>query len=312
MESLLEELENCTQGSIDVLIQGETGTGKEIVARTLHASSPRAAGPFVATNCAAIPSELLEAELFGIRARVATGVDPRPGLLSRAHGGTIFFDEIGDMPEPLQAKLLRALQEREVTPLGAREPEKLDIHVISSTNRDLARLVDEHRFRADLYYRLRGAELRLPPLRERSEDVAVLALAFAERAATKLRRRVTGISKRALRLLETHTWPGNVRELKAAIERAVLRCPEGAPLSMECFSDLTGGLAAREAPNPATPTPPVRLRGDLSLADRVGDVERAAIVEALEKNRGNRSAAARDLRITRNGLALKMRRLGIR
>jgi len=317
---LLDQLQAAARSDLDVVILGETGTGKEYVARIIHDSGPTARGPFVAINCAAIPSELLEAELFGVKARIATGVDPRPGLLTRAAGGCVFLDEIGDMPQTLQAKLLRALQEREVMPIGAHQPEPIHVRVLSSTNQDLTAMVRGGRFRADLYFRLRGLEFSLPPLRERVEDVALLALAFTERAANSHGKEIAGISRRALSILEAHDWPGNVRELRSEIERAVLLCPDGGTLSSRCFESLRVGVNPGDAPGPHhddlktlsdTPVPPKPAPGHPTLAARVDELEVRAIVEALAATHGNRTAAAQRLGITRNGLALKMKRLGI-
>lgn len=316
---LLDQLQAAARSDLDVVILGETGTGKEYVARIIHDSGPTARGPFVAINCAAIPSELLEAELFGVKARIATGVDPRPGLLTRAAGGCVFLDEIGDMPQTLQAKLLRALQEREVMPIGAHQPEPIHVRVLSSTNQDLTAMVRAGRFRADLYFRLRGLEFSLPPLRERVEDIALLALAFADRAAASHGKEIAGVSRRALSLLEAHDWPGNVRELRSEIERAVLLCPDGGTLSSRCFESLRVAVKPAEASGqnegaPTTsdkPPSPKPAPGSPTLAARVDELEVRAIVEALSATRGNRTAAAQRLGITRNGLALKMKRLGI-
>lgn len=325
---LLDQLQAAIKSDLDVLILGETGTGKEYVARIIHDSGPTARGPLIAINCAAIPSELLEAELFGVKTRIATGVDPRPGLLTRAAGGCVFLDEIGDMPETLQAKLLRALQEREVMPIGAHQPEPIQVRVISSTNKNLTAMVRAGQFRADLYFRLRGLEFSLPSLRERVEDIAVLTLAFADRAALAHQKEVAGISRRALNLLERHDWPGNVRELRSEIERAVLLCPDGDTLSSRYFESLRPRELA-VTPATAVPTaraddagslvqtsPPTRITPrahdtGAKLSHRIDKVEAHAIEQALELSRGNRTVAARGLGITRNGLALKMKRLGI-
>ena len=324
MTRLLGQLHAAARSDLDVLILGETGVGKEYVARIIHHSGPTAAGPFVAINCAAIPSELLEAELFGVKARVATGVDARTGLLTRAQGGCVFLDEIGDMPGALQAKLLRALQEREVMPIGGHHPEPIQVRVLSSTNKDLTALVRSNHFRPDLYYRLRGLEFVLPPLRDRREDVALLALAFADRAALSHKKDIAGISRRALDLLEAHDWPGNVRELRSEIERAVLLCPDGGTLSSGYFESLRravrpgaidaagfGDHSITPASAPPVSSAPPQKHAAASLASQVDEVETRAIKEALDATHGNRTAAAKRLGITRNGLAMMMKRLGI-
>jgi DNA-binding NtrC family response regulator len=313
MQDLLAQVKATARSDLSILLLGETGTGKELFARLIHDSSPRVKGPFIALNCAAIPAELLEYELFGIGSRVATGVDPREGFFVQAHGGTLFLDEIGDMPERLQAKLLRALQEREVLPLGSSEPRKVDVRIVAASNRHLDRLVKEGLFRADLYYRLRGLELRLPPLRERRDDLPALLFAFASRSAARYGKRVHGVSRRALSALLAHDWPGNVRELEATIERAVLLCPDGGTLQREHVGSLDG-LRNEEQTDTAIlepPRPPTRSSEPFNLQEQVDDLERRMILDAFAAAKGNRTRAARMLGITRNGLALKMRRLRI-
>jgi len=329
MEKLLANLVTAAKSRLDVLLLGETGTGKELVAHAIHESGPTAKGPFLAINCAAIPAELLEAQLFGVEARVATGVDPRPGLFLKANGGSLFLDEVGDLPELLQAKLLRALQEREILPLGATSPKKIDVRVISASNKDLGTMVRGGRYRADLYYRLRGLQFHMPPLRERKEDLPHLVLAFAQRAAREYDKTLTGVSRRALSILAAYDWPGNVRELQNEVERAVLLCPDGGALESEHFGpigwaverDSPSALRAKgvvdlaAAPPPATGVDQIdsdtRLDSGTSLRTRLNLLERNSIVEALAASSSNRSKAARLLGITRNGLALKMKRLGI-
>jgi DNA-binding NtrC family response regulator len=308
MAGLLAQLRALARSDLSVLLTGETGTGKELFARLIHDSSPRAAGPFIAINCAAIPAELLEYELFGIGGRVATGVDAREGFFVQAHGGTLFLDEIGDLPERLQPKLLRALQEREVLAVGGAVPRKVDVRAVAASNRDLERLVKEGLFRADLFYRLRGIELRLPPLRERREDLPALLLAFAARAAAKYGKRIHGVSRRALSALTSHAWPGNVRELETLIERAVLLCPDGGTLQREHLGIVAADQAERIPAEPPVASP---VPGAGTLQAQVDAVEREAILRALASAEGNKSKAARMLGITRNGLALKMDRLRI-
>ncbi len=306
MHNLLGQIRATVRSTMDVLLWGETGTGKELFAQMIYASGPTSSGPFVAINCAAIPSELLESELFGVHGRVATGVDPRPGLFVQADGGSIFLDEIGELAEPLQAKLLRVLQEREVLPLGAPAPRKIDVRVIASSNRNLLQRTEEGRFRADLYYRLRGLQFHIPPLRERREDIPSLVLDFVTRASEMHKRRVQGVSRKALQLLVQHDWPGNVRELQSEVERAVLVCPRGSSLQTEHF----GGVRwAVERKIPAPSLPPPTADSPATLQRQIDDLERAAIQDALLAARGNKSLAAKMLGITRNGLALKIRRL---
>jgi DNA-binding NtrC family response regulator len=321
--ALLDSIKAAAGSRRDVLVLGETGTGKELVARTLHASCLAAAGPFVALNCAALPAGLAEAELFGVHGRVATGVDPRPGLFVRAHRGTLLLDEIGDLALELQAKLLRVLEEREVLSLGAPAPRRLEVRVIAASNRDLSAMVAAGAFRADLYYRLRGFEIRVPPLRERRADVPQLAAAFAARAAAALGKRILGISRGALVRLTEHAWPGNVRELAAEIERAVLLCPDGGAIGMTHLSvpaAAAGALATQAAAVPAradapqaevAAAAPPRPAPAPTLDERIAALERETLTAALAATGGNKAAAARALGLTRNGLNYKLKRLGL-
>lgn len=319
MKKLLAVLEPTASSTLDVLILGETGTGKELVARTVHASGPTAGGPFVAINCAAIPAELLEAELFGVEARVATGVDPRPGLFVKADGGSLFLDEIGDMADALQAKLLRALQEREVLPLGGSKPRKVRLRVISASNKEIVEFVRQGRFRADLYYRLRGLQFHLPPLRERPEDIPALATAFVGRAADAHGKEIRGITRKALQVLAAHQWPGNIRELKSELERAVLVAPDGAAIDSTHLGPVRWLVEQAQGASGDRPTASVALgestaANSLSfraLGERIATVEHEAIREALARTGGNQTEAAKLLGITRNGLALKLSRLGL-
>lgn len=322
MRRLLGQIAKTVHSRMDVLVLGETGTGKELIARMIHASGPTADGPFVAINCAAIPSELLESELFGVRARVATGVDPQQGRILEAHGGTLLLDEIGELPLSLQPKLLRFLQEREVHSVGASRPEKVDVRVLSISNRDLQEDVRAGRFRADLYYRLRGLQFHVPPLRDRKADVAPLVTAFASRAAEEDGKAIRGVSRKALELLESYDWPGNVRELQSEVRRAVLFCATGSPLMAEHFRTVEWAVRGRQVP-PKTlleggATLPARQTteidgetdsADLNLKRRVSAIECETIRTALERSHGNQTRAAHLLGLTRNGLALKLRRL---
>jgi DNA-binding NtrC family response regulator len=305
MKELLSAIASTVRSRLDVLILGETGTGKELIARMIHDSGPTAGGPYVPINCAAIPSELLEAELFGIQKGVATGVDPRPGLFLRADGGSIFLDEIGELPDALQAKLLRVLQEREILPLGATRAKPISLRVIAASNRNLLQRAAEGKFREDLYYRLKGLLFHLPPLRERKEDIVALALHFAAQAAQEYGKSVRGISRNAMDLLLTHDWPGNVRELQAETARAVLMAGHGTVLQREHFTPFT------ERPTPTPDDKPSSPPAARDLQTRVESVEREAIIEVLRAVDGNKSLAARTLGITRNGLTMKMRRLGL-
>ena len=300
--SLYAQMAPLVQGDLPVLVLGETGVGKECVARILHLSSARHAGPFVAINCAAIPADLLESELFGIGKGVATGVTERAGRFQLAEGGTLFLDEIGEMPPPLQTKLLRALQQKEVQPVGG-APFAVDIRVVAATNSDLQRRMEDGAFRRDLYYRVAGYALRVPPLRERRGDVPALVEAFVRAFCRETGKRVRGITVRTLRALQEYDWPGNVRELEHEVRRLVSLCPDGQPFESSMLSPHI------LAPPAAAPSEEPSL--GLSLEAHVERLERRLIREALERSGGNRSEAARLLGISRNGLALKMDRLGI-
>jgi transcriptional regulator with PAS, ATPase and Fis domain len=276
-----------------VLLQGETGTGKELLAQAIHAASARAAMPFVAVNIAAIPESLLEAEFFGVAPGAFTGADTkkaRDGKFKAADRGTLFLDEIGDMPLALQSKLLRALQEREVEPLGSNKVESVDVRVIAATSRDLAAMVASGQFRADLYYRLNVLPIALPPLRARRDDIEALAEALLEDIARRSGLPVRSLAPDALDALAAHDWPGNIRELRNALEQAVLMHDE-LLLHAAQLPALAGRL-------------PVAARDDgvKPLPDQLADVERAAIAAALKATGGNRVAAAKMLRMSRAAL----------
>ncbi len=302
--SLHAQMQALLQGDLPVLLLGETGVGKEHLAGILHASSPRRAGPFVAVNCAAIPADMLEAEMFGTGKGAATGVAERKGKFQLAEGGTLFLDEIGEMPLPLQAKLLRALQEKVVQPVGA-APVAVDIRVIAATNSDLQRRMNEGLFRRDLYFRVAGFPLHVPPLRERKEDVHALVVAFLGRFSRETGKAVRGMTDKALKALVEYAWPGNVRELQHEVRRLVYLCPHGQAIESSMLSEhiITSPLPEEPAPK-ETPA-------SLELEGNVARLERRLIREALGRAGGNRTQAARLLGISRNGLAIKMERLGI-
>jgi transcriptional regulator with PAS, ATPase and Fis domain len=225
MIELLDLVQLVADSTSSIMILGESGTGKELIAREIHRQSDRSEGPFITVNCAAIPETLLESELFGYKKGAFTGANQdKRGKFQVANGGTLFLDEIGDMPLLLQAKLLRAIQEREVEPVGSERREKVDIRILAATNRDLAKMVAEKTFREDLYYRLNVVELRIPPLRDRTDDIPFLANYFVEKFSRLNHRQIAGISPAALRFLQNYRWPGNVRELENIMERAVLLC----------------------------------------------------------------------------------------
>ncbi|MEM1206374.1 MAG: sigma 54-interacting transcriptional regulator [Acidobacteriota bacterium] len=308
MVAAYRQLATVAASDLPVLLLGETGVGKEGLARAVHLSSPRASGPFVAVNCAAIPADLLEAELFGIAKGVATGVDARIGKLGRASGGTLFLDEIGDMPAPLQAKLLRALQDREIEPLGS-TPRSVDVRVVAATNTDLPSRVASGVFRRDLYYRLAGMTVEVPPLRRRTDDLADLVARFARDAAAGPGPAPSGFTAGALRALEAHPWPGNVRQLEHAVRRLVLETPGGQPVA----SGAVDRCLAQDA----------QLEGNMGVDDRgvldasrlrrldLAEVEQRLVEEALERTGGNQSHAAPLLGISREALRRRMARYGL-
>jgi transcriptional regulator with GAF, ATPase, and Fis domain len=280
-----------------VLVQGASGTGKELIARALHLNSRRASGPFVTINCGAIAPALLESELFGHTRGAFTGATrDTPGLLRTAHRGSVFLDEIGELPRELQVKLLRALQSGEVQPVGAVAPVDVDVRVVAATNRDLAVEVKEGRFREDLYFRLNAVTLELPPLRSRPGDVLLLFQHFLQRSAERADRQRPEMTPRAERQLQAHTWPGNVRELENEAARALALTPEGEPITAERLSSRIS--------TDAGPVLPERRR---ALAER----ERELVELHLRRAGGNRTQAARTLGLTREGLRKTMKRLGM-
>jgi DNA-binding NtrC family response regulator len=294
---LLAAMARLGEADVTVLVLGASGTGKEMVARALHYGGRRREGPFVALNCAALPEALLEAELFGIERGVATGVERRPGLVERASGGTLFLDEIGDMSPLVQAKVLRVLQEREVTRVGGARPIPVDVRIVAATHRDLEAAVREGRFREDLYFRLKVATLRVPALVDRREDVPLLAQHFLARFAAKHGRAGIRFAPEALAALAARAWPGNVRELENAVEQAVVMA-EGPAIEP---ADL--GLDAPPA------EPGLDYRGAVRAAQ--GSAERTLIERALEATDQNRTRAARLLGIGRRTLLYKLKRYGI-
>jgi two-component system, NtrC family, response regulator AtoC len=281
-----------------VLITGETGTGKEVAARCIHASSERADRPLVAVNCAALPENLIESELFGYERGAFTGAaGARRGYFEEADSGTLFLDEVADLPLPLQPKLLRVLQEREVRRLGATRSVRVDVRVVAATNGDLARAVHEGRFRPDLYYRLRVIELQLPALRERKEDLPLLCEHFLRRYGPVTRSPLCRVSPAAVAAIDAYSWPGNVRELENVIERALVlaRLDDGDALSPRHLPDEVRGAAA--------PADALLKEGiGLNLPEAVRRVRSQYLAEALRLSGGNKVEAARLLGISRRGL----------
>ncbi len=302
MQHLFTQIQTTAAGDITVLIQGETGTGKELVARSIHGNSQRKAGPFVAINCAAIPAELIESELFGHERGAFTGATKRRiGKFEQANTGTLFLDEIGDMPPALQAKLLRVLEEREFQRIGGTKTISIDIRVLAATHRNLADTAKKSDLRSDLYHRLAAFHIEIPPLRERSEDIPILAHHFLKRYAAAAGESIRAISTDTLHVLAQHDFPGNVRELKNAIESAVLYettdqlQPQSLPLH------LTQGDSQVDTGDPA----------DATVVLPLDEVERRAIVHALKVTDNNISDAARALGIGRSTLYRKLKQYNL-
>ncbi len=304
MQQVQTQLRNMTRSEANVLIYGETGTGKELAARAIHYRSARADGPFIGINCAAIPENLVESEFFGIEAGVATGVREHTGYFEQANGGTLFIDEVGDMPAASQAKLLRVIQERRVRRVGGDRELPVNVRLIAATNKDLSQAIRAGRFREDLFYRLAVLELRLPLLRDRIEDIPLLANHFVERFAKRTRRKISGISAAAVRALQSYAWPGNVRELENEIERTIAMTDDGGMIGLEHLSER---FVAQEEADASTAQVP---DGELRVA--VDALERTIIQKSLNKFRGNKSQMARSLGLSRLGLQSKMNRLGIK
>jgi transcriptional regulator with PAS, ATPase and Fis domain len=297
MRAIYADAAKVARGDVSVLVTGESGTGKELLARYVHEASTRSDGPFVALNCAALPRDLLEVELFGIERGVATGVDSRPGKFELADNGTLFLDEIGDMAPETQASILRVLQERLVYRLGGREPKAARIRVVAATNRDLTPMLEDGRFRSDLYHRIATWVVELPPLRQRRADIPNLAAFFLAREASRHGRRVGGLSRGAVDALTAFDWPGNVRQLEHEMARAVLFVDDGEMLDTARLHPavLAGGSGSR----------PGTLDGARAAA------ERDEIVAALHAHRGDVAAAAARLGISRATAYRRLKTFGI-
>ena len=298
MQRVFEVLPAIAASPSTVLILGETGTGKELMARTIHNLSPRRDGPFVAVNCGALPDTLLESELFGYKTGAFTGANKdKPGRFALARGGTLFLDEIGEVSPALQVRLLRVLQERTYEPLGATRSEPADVRIIVATNKDLAEQMRKGAFREDLYYRVNVVRVELPPLRRRKEDIPLLAEQFVDRFNRLQRKSAQGIAAEALSLLMAHDWPGNVRELENVIERSFIQCNEGFIDIAQLPDDLTRHGTSTSSSSD------IRTAHDL--------LDSQSIRAALERNGYNRLAAARELGIHKTTLFRRMRKLGI-
>lgn len=302
MQYLFTQIQTAAAGDITVLIQGETGTGKELIARSIHDNSPRKTGPFVAVNCAAIPEGLVESELFGHeRGAFTSAYQPRIGQFEQANTGTLFLDEIGDTPLILQAKLLRVLQEREFQRLGSTSNISIDIRVLAATNQDLENAIRDGYFREDLYHRLAAFPITVPSLRDRREDIPILADHFLKKYAAAAEKPIRDISTDTLQMLMQHDFPGNVRELENAVERAVLYEATDLlqPQSLLLHQTRGGSQVATSSPTDATTILPL------------DEVERRAIVHALKVTDNNIADAARALGIGRNTFYRKLKKYNL-
>jgi Nif-specific regulatory protein len=303
-QAIIRLIDQIRNSSVDVLIQGESGTGKELVAKALHYNSPRAEGSFVALNCAALPDNLVEAELFGIEKGVATGVDHRIGKFEQATGGTLFLDEVGDLSLAAQAKILRVLQERAVDRIGGKKPTAIDVRVIAATNKDLEAAIKERTFRADLYFRLKVVYVQTPPLRDVPEDIPLLATHFLARYCAEAQTELKEFTPAALRCLTRYPWPGNTRELENEVKRLVASV-RGKSID-EAHLDVLIRSLRRDNVEAAE-----EIVSNRSLPAALEQLERRLIDEALRECGGNKQKAAQVLGLSRQGLIKKLKRLGI-
>jgi two-component system response regulator PilR (NtrC family) len=295
MEELREMIDKVARSQAPVHISGESGTGKELVAKLIHESGPRAEGPFIAVNCGAIPADLMESEFFGHRKGSFTGaINDKAGLLQCAENGTLFLDEIADLPLAMQVKLLRVIQEKKVRPVGASQEESVDVRVLSATHRNLGKMVADDEFREDLFYRINVIELHVPALRERGDDVLLLAEVILKRLNAS-----ASLDETARTALLGYSFPGNVRELENMLERAVTLCTSGKISAAD--------LPRRPTTDTGTSAPPLEGK----LGEQVEDIQRQAIVEALEKTRYNKTAAAKLLGLSFRQLRYRIKKLGI-
>jgi hydrogenase-4 transcriptional activator len=315
MAKLVEQIERLQGNDWTVLITGESGTGKELIARAIHVGSHRSGAVFLPYNCTTTGRDLADSQLFGHRRGSFTGaVSDQPGLVRAAASGTLFLDEIGDLPLDVQPKLLRFLEQQEILPIGDTKPQKVDVRVLAATNADLEQRVAEGKFREDLYYRLSVIRIHVPPLRQRQEEIPHLSAYFLREAAERLGKPDVQLSSDTLDLFTQYWWPGNVRQLKNEIQRAVAMSAPGDTIEP---THLTPEITAVRQPSrgetASSPSMAMSRRGGSTpnLASAIEQVERDMIQDALDRARGNISETARSLGLTRRGLYLKLRRLGL-
>ena len=306
MEQLREMIARVARSQAPVHIYGESGTGKELVARLIHESGARSEAPFVAVNCGAIPTELMESELFGHKRGSFTGaVSDKKGLIQSAEGGTLFLDEVADLPLHMQVKLLRVVQEKAVRPVGEAREETIDVRILSATHKNLGELVAQGLFREDLFYRINVIELRVPALRERAADIPEIAETVLNRLGRRTNMESAQLSADAIEMLQAYPFPGNVRELENVLERALTLCI-GGQITAEHIK-----LRAAARPTATDPQPPTMEEGSGALGDKLEDMERDAIIKALEKTRYNKTAAAKLLGMSFRALRYRVKKLGI-
>ncbi|WP_456324540.1 sigma-54 interaction domain-containing protein [Desulfonauticus submarinus] len=299
MQQIFEILPAIAESSSTVLILGETGTGKELIARTIHQLSPRQKQPFVAINCGALPENLLEAELFGYKKGAFTGATKdKLGRFVLAHKGTLFLDEVAEMPLSIQVKLLRVLQDKTIEPLGSTSSKKIDVRILAATNKNLKEMVEKKEFREDLYYRLNVIRLELPPLRERKEDIPLLVEHFIQRYKKLEQKPITGISTEAISLLLAYHWPGNIRELENVIERAFILCPKG-EINTQHLPEEILSLA-----------PKIKIKQQ-NLKQNKEQIEKELILKTLKKHNYNKIATAKELGIHKTTLFRKLKKFNI-
>ena len=305
MKTVCDLARKAATTDLPVLIQGETGTGKELMARAVHFFSNRREFPFLAQNCGAMSDDLLHSELFGHKRGSFTGaISDRLGLFPAADGGTVFLDEISEVSPSFQVSLLRFLQEGEVKPVGTHQTQHCNVRIIAASNQPLAKLVEQGKFRRDLYYRLRGFELHIPPLRERVDDIVVLAEYAATKYAETIRRRIAGISAEVMQRLKAHPFPGNVRELENEVRRMVALADDGEFLNVALMSPEF----ARLVPRPLDDAHTAALKQHGNLKEKVESLETYLVAQALLRHKWNHSRAARELGLSRVGLANKIKR----
>jgi two-component system response regulator PilR (NtrC family) len=308
MDSLRALIARVARSQAPVHISGESGTGKELVARLIHEGGARHDGPFVAVNCGAIPTELMESELFGHKRGSFTGaVADKRGLVQNAEGGTLFLDEVADLPLHMQVKLLRVIQEKTVRPIGESQEQPIDVRVLSATHKNLSALVAAGRFREDLYYRINVIEIHVPALREHAGDIPELAATLLRRLGRRLGADAPELGAEALAALETYAFPGNVRELENILERALTLCA-GPHINVDDLQLRSAGVAGAA---PVAPLAPAQLAMGSDLSGQLEHIERDAILKALEQTRYNKTAAARLLGMTFRALRYKVKKLGI-